>query len=99
MYRDYLPRRECVCGLCAPDLLRSLLFFVSVGNCWDPHRLHSLVVWTTCTLTSFLHTYACLMRATQVLMDELPPSWEGKLLFVGHMAAFVSGIRSVGFAI
>lgn len=27
---------------------------------------------------------------TQVLMEALPPTWTGKLMFVDHMAGFVS---------
>lgn len=27
---------------------------------------------------------------TQVLVEALPPTWEGKLMFVDHMAGFVS---------
>ena len=30
----------------------------------------------------------------QVLVDALPPTWEGKLLFAEHMAGFVSHERS-----
>jgi len=34
--------------------------------------------------------YAVLLPHGQVLVEALPPKWEGRLLFAEHMAGFVS---------
>lgn len=78
-----------VCGVFATDLEEFCGFMgsriVSRGHC----RLHTVLVSNILALNSYTpHTCA----STQVLMDALPPSWEGKLLFVDHMGAFVSAI-------